>query len=219
MVAAAIAASTAPSSSSGGASPDSASAVDGGSSSKACGSPEGFEIEVCGGGGAASSSSAMAGPLSLASFLKDSVPENDKLNLAALLNVLDGVVDTPDRIVIMTSNHPEKLDPALVRPGRINRKLFLGNVKLAQAAAMVRHYFTSGAPLPVAVEARLSAAFVDDVLSPAQVESMCAEHEDMDEMVDALVARLAAEAPQKMAPPPLSAAGSLKAASSVPSRT
>ena len=34
-----------------------------------------------------------------------------------MLNVLDGVVDCPNRIVVMTSNHPEKLDPALIRPG------------------------------------------------------------------------------------------------------
>ena len=36
-----------------------------------------------------------------------------------LLNVLDGIVDTPGRIVIMTTNHPEALDAALIRPGRI----------------------------------------------------------------------------------------------------
>merc|ERR1719410_800686 len=50
----------------------------------------------------------------------------DPLNLSGLLNVLDGVVDTPGRILIMTSNHPEKLDPALIRPGRIDKKLMLG---------------------------------------------------------------------------------------------
>ena len=50
----------------------------------------------------------------------------DKLDLAGLLNVLDGVVDCPGRIVVMTSNHPEKLDPALIRPGRVNLKLYLG---------------------------------------------------------------------------------------------
>ena len=33
--------------------------------------------------------------------------KTDKLDLAGLLNVLDGVVDTPNRIVIMTTNHPE----------------------------------------------------------------------------------------------------------------
>lgn len=43
-----------------------------------------------------------------------------------LLNVLDGVVDTPNRILVMTTNHPEKLDPALIRPGRIDKILYLG---------------------------------------------------------------------------------------------
>ena len=44
---------------------------------------------------------------------------------AGLLNVLDGVVDCPNRIVVLTTNHPEKLDPALIRPGRINKKVLI----------------------------------------------------------------------------------------------
>ena len=51
--------------------------------------------------------------------------KKDKLNLSGLLNVLDGVVDTPERILIMTTNHPERLDPALIRPGRIDKKILL----------------------------------------------------------------------------------------------
>ncbi|GAB9477134.1 Arrestin domain-containing protein a, partial [Globisporangium polare] len=54
--------------------------------------------------------------------------KSDKLNLSGLLNVLDGVIDCPGRIVIMTTNHPEKLDPALVRPGRVNKKLLLSHM-------------------------------------------------------------------------------------------
>lgn len=46
-----------------------------------------------------------------------------------LLNVLDGVVDTPGRIVIMTTNHPETLDAALIRPGRIDKKIYLGYMR------------------------------------------------------------------------------------------
>ncbi|GAX84502.1 hypothetical protein CEUSTIGMA_g11922.t1 [Chlamydomonas eustigma] len=42
------------------------------------------------------------------------------LNLSVLLNLLDGVLETPGRILLMTSNHPERLDSALVRPGRID---------------------------------------------------------------------------------------------------
>ncbi|GIL71410.1 hypothetical protein Vretimale_2720 [Volvox reticuliferus] len=43
-------------------------------------------------------------------FGKHSSKDNHRLNLAWLPNVLDGVVDTPNR---MTTNPPDKLDPAL----------------------------------------------------------------------------------------------------------
>merc|ERR1719474_235322 len=64
----------------------------------------------------------------------------DELNLAGLLNVLDGVVDSPGRIVVMTTNHPDKLDPALIRPGRINKRIHLGYVKAAAICQMTEHY-------------------------------------------------------------------------------
>lgn len=44
-----------------------------------------------------------------------------KLTLSGLLNALDGAVAGEGRIVILTSNHQEMLDPALCRPGRIDR--------------------------------------------------------------------------------------------------
>ena len=46
--------------------------------------------------------------------------EADPITLSSLLNVLDGTLETPGRIIIMTSNFPEKLDKALIRPGRID---------------------------------------------------------------------------------------------------
>jgi len=48
-------------------------------------------------------------------------------NLSALLNVLDGVAAQEGMILIMTSNHLEALDEALVRPGRIDKKVHFTN--------------------------------------------------------------------------------------------
>jgi len=45
---------------------------------------------------------------------------NGPLSLAYLLNVLDGTMAPEDVIFIMTTNHIEKLDKALIRPGRID---------------------------------------------------------------------------------------------------
>jgi len=46
--------------------------------------------------------------------------DKDPITLSSLLNILDGTLETPGRIIIMTTNHRDKLDPALIRPGRID---------------------------------------------------------------------------------------------------
>ncbi|APA05292.1 hypothetical protein SS1G_09686 [Sclerotinia sclerotiorum 1980 UF-70] len=46
--------------------------------------------------------------------------ESGKISLSALLNVIDGVASQEGRILIMTTNHIEKLDEALIRPGRVD---------------------------------------------------------------------------------------------------
>lgn len=45
------------------------------------------------------------------------------ISLSGLLNAIDGVASHEGRVLIMTTNHPELLDPALVRPGRVDRKI------------------------------------------------------------------------------------------------
>lgn len=55
-------------------------------------------------------------------------PKEDSkgITLSGLLNMLDGVL-TPDGImVVLTTNRPQVLDPALVRPGRVDRKVEFG---------------------------------------------------------------------------------------------
>jgi hypothetical protein len=47
------------------------------------------------------------------------VPDND-ITLSSLLNVLDGILESNNIIYIITTNYPEKIDKALIRPGRIN---------------------------------------------------------------------------------------------------
>lgn len=43
-----------------------------------------------------------------------------QVSLSGLLNVLDGVAAKEGRVLIMTTNHVDKLDKALIRPGRID---------------------------------------------------------------------------------------------------
>jgi chaperone BCS1 len=46
--------------------------------------------------------------------------ETNGISLSGLLNALDGVSYREGTVVIMTTNHPEDLDPAVLRPGRVN---------------------------------------------------------------------------------------------------
>jgi len=50
---------------------------------------------------------------------------NDKLDLQYLLTKLDGLESANDRLIIATTNHPEKIDPALLRPGRFGIQINL----------------------------------------------------------------------------------------------
>jgi mitochondrial chaperone BCS1 len=47
------------------------------------------------------------------------------LTMADLLNVIDGIGASEDRLLFMTSNHPETLDVALTRAGRVDRKFYI----------------------------------------------------------------------------------------------
>jgi SpoVK/Ycf46/Vps4 family AAA+-type ATPase len=51
----------------------------------------------------------------------------EPLTLDDILNLWDGIRETPGRILIITSNHYDKLDPALIRPGRIDITMELSN--------------------------------------------------------------------------------------------
>ena len=51
-----------------------------------------------------------------------------QLTLSGLLNFIDGLWSScgDERIIIFTTNHKDKLDPALLRPGRMDMHIHLG---------------------------------------------------------------------------------------------
>jgi len=115
------------------------------------------------------------------------ISSKDKLDLSGLLNVLDGVVDTPDRIVVMTSNHPEKLDPALIRPGRIDKKIHLGFLVADSACSMCEHYF-EGKLTQSQREVLDEVLRINKSVTPACFEQFCAEHDTLSDFIDSSVA-------------------------------
>lgn len=106
------------------------------------------------------------------------------ISLSGLLNVLDGVASQEGRIVLMTSNFAERLDRALVRPGRIDRMIFLGNISPRSAELMFKrmYEFDPSNPSAQAIQAavgedrlrklalRFGGEIEENTFTPAQVQ-------------------------------------------------
>lgn len=100
--------------------------------------------------------------------------KDDKITLSYILNIIDGIRETPGRILIITSNNYESLDPALVRPGRIDMTLEMKNSSIDTIKEMYNHYY--GDIIPDYVEKKL----VNFVISPAKLVNMRLEFERKD---------------------------------------
>ena len=81
------------------------------------------------------------------SYKKVVIKNKEKeISLSYLLNLLDGIVEHPGRIVILTSNHYDKLDPALVRPGRIDIEIELNKASVNQISDFYNYYYNTNIP-------------------------------------------------------------------------
>merc|ERR1719473_1940821 len=74
--------------------------------------------------------------------------EGDKssLTFSGVLNALDGVGRCAGQIFILTTNHREKLDPALIRNGRVDCHVEFTDADADQAAELFRQFYPQAAP-------------------------------------------------------------------------
>lgn len=67
--------------------------------------------------------------------------EINTLSLSGLLNALDGVAASEGRILFATTNHLERLDPALSRPGRMDVWIEFKNANRWQIEQLFNNFF------------------------------------------------------------------------------
>ena len=87
----------------------------------------------------------------------------DPITLDDILNLWDGIKETPGRILGISSNHYEKLDPALTRPGRIDISLKLDNCSREIIREMYHHYYK------LEIEEEIVNKIKDKFYSPAEI--------------------------------------------------
>ena len=68
-----------------------------------------------------------------------------KVGLAEILNCLDGLHAPQNTIYVLTTNHIEKLDPALIRPGRCDVKLEVPGVTRETFIKFINYHYKCGA--------------------------------------------------------------------------
>lgn len=66
--------------------------------------------------------------------------EFSEITLSSLLNAMDGIASSEAYMLIMTSNNPEQLDPALVRSGRVDVNLYIGYPEHQQRMRMHQRF-------------------------------------------------------------------------------
>lgn len=68
------------------------------------------------------------------------------VTFSGLLNALDGVASAEERIIFLTTNHVERLDEALIRPGRVDMTVRLGEATRHQVAHLWDRFYSEFDP-------------------------------------------------------------------------
>ena len=89
--------------------------------------------------------------------------EDEPITLDDILNIWDGIRETPGRIMIISSNHYHDLDPALIRPGRIDVTLELSYATRNIIKEIYEHLFDE------TIEIEKLEGIEDGFYSPAEI--------------------------------------------------
>ncbi|OJD20739.1 hypothetical protein ACJ73_07927 [Blastomyces percursus] len=71
------------------------------------------------------------------------LPRRWRLSLSTLLNTIDGAGAPEGHLLFMTTNHRQKLDPALIRPGRVDKEVAFRMADKAAAKELFLKIYTT----------------------------------------------------------------------------
>jgi len=92
--------------------------------------------------------------------------EKEKIDLSFLLNLLDGTLEANGRILIITTNFPERIDKALIRPGRVDLIVHFKKCSLGVLREMANSFYEKEVSIPEdpSLEYKWSPAEVNQIL-------------------------------------------------------
>lgn len=106
-----------------------------------------------------------------------SITGMNRLTFSGLLNAIDGVTSTEARILFMTTNYLDRLDSALIRPGRVDYTQEIGHCTEYQIRTLFQNFY----PEASSEEARVFGQEIGKhsrKLSPAKLQGILMRHKD-----------------------------------------
>jgi SpoVK/Ycf46/Vps4 family AAA+-type ATPase len=116
-----------------------------------------------------------------AMFLAQPKTCDDVLTLECVLNTLDGIKELYDAVVVFTTNDLSSIDPAVIRPGRVDKLIKMDLVKPNIVKEIVKHYYN------------VNNVYIDELdrlttdLSPALIQSICNKHNNICDCINELL--------------------------------
>ncbi|KAL6657950.1 hypothetical protein ACP70R_005730 [Stipagrostis hirtigluma subsp. patula] len=129
---------------------------------------------------AADSSGTLVDGMPAAKTPQPEAPAPKGISLSGLLNFIDGLWSTcgEQRILVFTTNYKGRLDPALLRPGRMDMHVYMGYCGWEAFKTLAKNYFlVDDHALFPEIQELLSAVEV----TPAEVSEMLLRSDDVDD--------------------------------------
>ena len=105
------------------------------------------------------------------------------IDMAYLLQKLDGLESAEDRIIIATTNHPERINPALLRPGRFDMKLCLGHCTKEMYGKILENFYQKEKEVYSTVMAK---DIPEGKYSPLQLMNLAMKHPTLESLLQVL---------------------------------
>jgi chaperone BCS1 len=102
-----------------------------------------------------------------------------KVSYSGFINALDGVASHEGSVVFLTTNHPDRIDEAAIRSGRVDFRMELGPCDSDQLERMFLKFFDDAHAAK-----RFAAAVPGDTWSPAAVQERLLKAADVDEAIE-----------------------------------
>lgn len=109
----------------------------------------------------------------------------NKLSLGTILTVLDGTEEMRDRVIIGTTNHVDRLDPALLRAGRFDIKIELNEFNHDEIKEYLTMLFKDNAS-PKEWEYMNNKRFREGEFTPVQIRNLCHEYRTLSKVTEML---------------------------------